>query len=219
MEATCFSCNEKSGKNAVPLGKLGKRRLAEMRFDQRPEPPSLGGSRRVREDEVSAGQFLLLPVKAEDIRHGDVVDDLTQHEAEDLPFQDMPEPLLGVGEGDFELFAAVQPLDDLRDVESRLHVEIDEGLFRVVKNAGILLCKRIDHAPDDGARREDLVRLLRQDVIENVFVMALIEVVAEPLLLVEEILDGIVEYDFVEQMSVEMTIFSRRLIQVVAAVS
>ena len=68
-------------------------------------------------------------VEAEDVGDGDAVDDVARRESVDLMLEDVAEARGIVWICGFEAVALVEALDDLRDVEARLHVEIDEGLF------------------------------------------------------------------------------------------
>ena len=88
-----------------------------------------------------------------------LVDDLRRRDAEDLPLEDVIEPLTLAWEELPHPLAVVEPRDDLGDVEPALHVEISEGVLRVVEAPRVLLLEQVDHLHDDPARSEDLVLL------------------------------------------------------------
>ena len=77
--------------------------------------------------------------------------------------------------------------------------DIVDELLGIIKDAGVLGFKRVDHLRDDVLRRENLVRLLRRDVVEDVLGLALVEVICQLRPLSQKLPDGVVEYTLVKQ--------------------
>lgn len=101
------------------------------------------------------GFGLHLLIEAEDVIGSDKVDDPGGGHAVDLFLEDVAHPLPVVRDDCLHCGASVQAFDDLRDVEAGLHVEVGEGLFRVVEAARVLFLQLVNHHPDDAPGRED----------------------------------------------------------------
>lgn len=118
-------------------------------------------------------------VEAQDIARGDLVDDFRRREPVHLILKNMAKAFLLVGERFFHFLALEEPLHDLRDIEPGLHVKVNESLVRLVEAAGVLQLQHIHHFLDDVLRRENLVRLLRRNVVEDILHALLVEVIRQ----------------------------------------
>ena len=78
----------------------------------------------------------------------------------DLFLKNMPYPCFIIREPLLHGLTPVQPLDNLRDVQAGLHVEVRERIVRVVKTAGVVFFQLIHHHLDNPFRREYLVCFL-----------------------------------------------------------
>ena len=107
-------------------------------------------------------------VKSHDIVCRDKINNPRRCHTIDLIRKDMADALLAVWIELLHLFTPIEAFHDFRDVEPRLHVKIREGRLRVIEAARILLFELIHHFLHDPARSEDLVRLLRRDIVEDI---------------------------------------------------
>ena len=98
----------------------------------------LGKFQRIGLTDMVGGDAVI-PCKAQNVADGDAVDDLSGRKAIDLLGKDMFQPGVIVREDLPHLLAAVEPLDDLRNVQAGLHVGVQEGLAGVIETAGVFL--------------------------------------------------------------------------------
>ena len=68
-----------------------------------------------------------LVIKPEDIVCGDAIYNFCRSESKDLLAKDVLKALILAGVKAFHLFTAIQALYDFGNIESRLHIHIDEG--------------------------------------------------------------------------------------------
>lgn len=61
----------------------------------------------------------------------------------------MIEPSLLVGIRLFHFFDVIQAFDDFRDIQSRLHIQIDERIVRIIEISLIFVCEQIDYFFND----------------------------------------------------------------------
>ena len=113
----------------------------------------------------------------------------------------------------------IQALDDFRDVQTRLHIEVDKGLVRVIEASGILLFQHIHHLLDHCLRGEDLVGLLRRDIIEDVLDTLFIEIIRQLFLEPKEFLHRVIEYDRVKEIARKLLFFPCLSVLVLTAVT
>lgn len=118
-------------------------------------------------------------VEAEDVICGDEVNDPCRRHAKDLMLQDMPDAFFVVRVRSLDRLAAIESLDDLRDIQPRFHRQIGKGLVGIVETVRILPLQLVHHHLDDAFRRNDLVGLLRRDVVEDVLRLVFVEVVRQ----------------------------------------
>lgn len=138
-------------------------------------------------------------IEPEDIADRNIVNDLRRSKPVHLLLENVPKPRLPIREQLLHLRTPVEALHDLRRIHPGLHVEVDERVVRVVEAAGILLLQMVDHLLDHGLRSEDLERLLRRDIVENVLDRPLVKIIRQPALEVQELPDRVVENDLVEE--------------------
>lgn len=138
-------------------------------------------------------------IKTEDIRQCNVVDDFSWGQPIDLFLKDMAKPFFRVRELFLHSLTLIQALDDFRDVQARLHIEVDKGLVRVIETAGVLSFKHIHHLLDHCLRGEDLVGLLRRDIVEDVLDALFVKVIRQFFLEPKEFLHRIIEYHRVKE--------------------
>ena len=105
---------------------------------------SLGKFQRIRLTDMVGGDTVTL-CKAQNVADSNAVDDLCRGKPIDLLGKDMFQPGVIVREGLPHLLAAVEPLDDLRNVQTRLHVGVEKGLAGVIEAAGVFLLQQIHH--------------------------------------------------------------------------
>ena len=127
--------------------------------------------------EVRVTVAAYLAVRAKNVVRRYLVDDLGRREAEDLLLENVIEPSSVIREKLTHLFTVKQTLYNLGDVETTLHVEVGEGVLRVVETAWVFLLEQVYHLHDHVPGREDLVGLLRRYVVEDVLILAVVEVV------------------------------------------
>lgn len=87
----------------------------------------LGKFQRIRLTDMVGSDAVIL-CKAQNIADGNAVDDLCRGKPIDLLGKDMFQPGVIVREDLPHLLAAVEPLDDFRNVQAGLHVGVQEGL-------------------------------------------------------------------------------------------
>ena len=129
--------------------------------------------------EVRVAVAAYLSVCTQDVVRRYLVDDLGRRDAEDLLLEDVVEPGSVVWEELAHLLTVEQALNDFSDVEAALHVEVGEGVVRVVEAARVLLLEEVHHLHDHVSGCEYLVGLLRRHVVEDILVLAVVEVVGE----------------------------------------
>lgn len=75
-------------------------------------------------------------------------DDFSWSQPIDLFLKDMAKAFFRVRELFLHSLTLIQALDDFRDVQTRLHIEVDKGLVRVIEASWILLFQHIHHLLD-----------------------------------------------------------------------
>lgn len=118
-------------------------------------------------------------VISEDVVGCNLVDDLGRCDTIHLLFEDMPQPGIIIRIESLHHLTLVQALDDLCDVHARFHIQVRERVVWIIETAGIPLLKHIDHLYHDFARCEDLIGLLRRNVVEDILFSRFIKVVGE----------------------------------------
>ena len=98
----------------------------------------LGEFQRIRLTDMVGGDAVTL-CKAQNVADGNAVNDLSRGKPIDLLGKDMFQPGVIVREGLPHLLAAVEALVDFRNVQTGLHLGIEEGLAGVIKAAGVFL--------------------------------------------------------------------------------
>lgn len=153
---------------------------------------------------IAHTEVILLPVmllrESENIVGCNTIDNFRRSQTVDLLFKDMFQPLLGVRERGFHALALIQALHDFGNVQTRFHVQVNEGLVRVVKAAGIFFFQKRYHLCNGCFRRKDLVRALRRNVVEDVLFVRWVKIVCQLAFQPQELFDGIIEYDFIKQL-------------------
>lgn len=142
--------------------------------------------------------------EAKDIVLADAVNDFRRCQSVDLFGKDVVQPFFPVRIELSHARTVVEPFHDFRDVHAGLHVEVGEGLCIIIKAAGILFFQQVHHVLHHFFRRENLVCLLRRNIVENIFRVFLVEVVGQLLFLVHEFLYRIIENHFIEKVSFKM---------------
>ena len=104
----------------------------------------LGKFQRIGLTDMVGGDAVIL-CKTQNIADGNAVDDLGRRKPIDLLGKDMFQPSVIVREGLPHLLAAVEPLDDFRNVQAGLHVGVEECLAGVIEAAGVFLLQQIHH--------------------------------------------------------------------------
>lgn len=97
-----------------------------------------------------------------------MIDDFCWSQSIDLFLKNMAKAFFRVRELFLHSLTLIQALDDSCDVYAGFHIEVDKSLVRVIETAGVLSFKHIHHLLDHCLRGEDLVGLLRRDIIEDV---------------------------------------------------
>ena len=87
----------------------------------------------------------------------DLVDDLGGRDAVHLVFEDVIEAFAVVRIRIAHAFVAVEPFDNLGDVQAGLHVQFCERVGRIVEADWVLLFEHVHHLRDHATRGEDLV--------------------------------------------------------------
>lgn len=105
-----------------------------------------------------------LIVASEDVVGHDLVDDLGGRDAVHLVFEAFAVVRIRIAHA----FVAVEPFDNLSDVQAGLHVQVCERVGRIVEADWVLLFEHVHHLHDHATRGEDLVGLLRRHVVEDV---------------------------------------------------
>ena len=98
----------------------------------------LGKFQRIRLTDMVGGDAVTL-CKAQNVTDGNAVDDLGRRKPIDLFGKDMFQPGVVIRESLPHLLAAVEPLDDLRNIQTGLHVGVQKGLAGVIEAAGVFL--------------------------------------------------------------------------------
>lgn len=130
-----------------------------------------------------------------------MIDDFCWSQSIDLFLKNMAKAFFRVRELFLHSLTLIQALDDFRDVQTRLHIEVDKGLVRVIEASGILLFQHIHHLLDHCLRGEDLVGLLRGDIVEDVLDTLFIKVIRQLFLEPKEFLHRVIEYDRVKEIA------------------
>ena len=156
--------------------------------------------------------------KAQNVADSNAVDDLGRGKPIDLLGKDMFQPGVIVREGLPHLLAAVKALDDFRNVQAGLHVGIQEGLAGFIEAAGVFLFQQVHHLFHHPFGGEDLVGFLGRDVIEDILGAALVKVIRQFDLQVQEFLHRIVKHHRVEQVACKVFLLSGGLVDVRPAV-
>ena len=112
--------------------------------------------------------YQLTAFKAEYEVQGYLIDDLSWSKPIYLMLKDVLQPLCFVRECLFHAVAVEQSLHNLGYIETRLHIQVSKGLARIIETTGILLLQHIDHLLHNTLGREDLIGLLRRDIVENI---------------------------------------------------
>ena len=158
-------------------------------------------------------------IKPKDVAGCDPVDDLRRSKTVDLMLKDVAQPLGAVRKLLLHLLTLIKTFDDLRDIQTGFHIQIDKGLILIIKASGILLLQNIDHVFHHIFGCEDLVGLLRRDIVKNVFHTLFIKIVGEFLLQCHELHDGIVKDHRIEQLPFEFLFLSGLRINILPAVT
>lgn len=156
--------------------------------------------------------------KAQNVADGNAVDDLGRGKPIDLLGKDMFQPGVIIREGLPHLLAAVEPLDDLRNVQAGLHVGVQKGFAGIIEAAGVFLLQQVHHLFHHPLGGEDLVGFLGRDVVEDILGAALVKVIRQLDLQVQEFLHRIVKHHRVEQVACKMLLLSGGLVDVRPAV-
>ena len=156
--------------------------------------------------------------KAQNVADGNAVDDLSRRKPIDLFSKDMLQPGVIVREGLPHFLAAVEALDDLRNVQAGLHVGIEEGLVGVIEAAGVFLLQQIHHLLHHPLGGKDLVGFLGRNVVEDILGAALVEVIRQLDFQVQKLLHRIVKHHRVEQVTGKVLLLAGGLVEVGAAV-
>ena len=93
---------------------------------------------RIGLTDMVGGDAVIL-CKAQNVADGNAVDDLGRRKPIDLVGKDMLQPGVVVRESLAHLLAAVEPLDDFRNIQTGLHVGVQKGLAGVIEAAGVFL--------------------------------------------------------------------------------
>ena len=157
--------------------------------------------------------------EAKDVACGDAVDAFRGRQAVDLVLEDMAQTRLLVGIGTAQALAVVETAHYLRDILSRLHIQVGEGLCRVVEASGILLFQHVHHALHHLLWREDLVGLLGRNIVEDVLRHPRVEIVGQPMAQRHELAHGVIEDHLVEEVAGAVHCRSRRGIKEVTTVA
>ena len=160
----------------------------------------------------------MIPCKAQNVADGDAVDDLSGRKPIDLFGKNMFQPRVIVREGLPHLLAAVEPLDDFRNVQTGLHVGVEECLAGVIEAAGVFLLQQVHHLFHHPLGGEDLVGFLGRDVVEDILGAALVKVIRQLDLQIQKLLHRIVEHHGVEQVAGKVLLLAGGLVAVGAAV-
>ena len=177
----------------------------------------LGKFQRIGLTDMVGGDAVTL-CKAQNVADGNTVDDLGGRKSIDLLGKDMFQSGVIVREGLPHLLAAVEPLDDFRNVQAGLHVGIQEGLAGVIEAARVFLLQQVHHLFHHPLGGKDLVGFLGRDVIENILGAALVKVIRQFDLQVQEFLHRIVKHHWVEQVACKVLLLSGGLVDVRPAV-
>ena len=102
----------------------------------------LGKFQRIRLTDMVGGDAVTL-CKTQNVADGNAVDDLGRGKPIDLLGKDLFQPGVVVREGLPHLLAAVEPLDDFRNVQAGLLVGVEEGLAGVIEAAGVFLFQQV----------------------------------------------------------------------------
>ena len=177
----------------------------------------LGKFQRIRLTDMVGGDAVTL-CKAQNVADGNAVDDLGRRKPIDLLGKDMFQPGVVVRENLPHLLTAVEPLDDLRNVQTGLHVGVEKGLAGVIEAAGVFLLQQVHHLLHHPFWGEDLVGFLGRDVVEDILGAALVEVIRQLDLQVQKLLHRIVKHHRVEQVACKVLLLSGGLVDVRSAV-
>ena len=177
----------------------------------------LGKFQRIRLTDMVGGDAVTL-CKAQNVADGNAVDDLSGRKPIDLFSKDMFQPGVIVREDLPHLLAAVKALDDFRNVQAGLHVGVEECLAGVIEAAGVFLLQQVHHLFHHPLWGEDLVGFLGWDVIKDILGAALVKVIRQLDLQIQEFLHRIVKHHRVEQVACKMLLLSGGLVDVRSAV-
>ena len=164
------------------------------------ERPFLCVGQSVELSEVVFDVFRVL-VEAEDVRQCNMIDDFCWSQSIDLFLKNMAKAFFRVRELFLHSLTLIQALDDSCDVYAGFHVEVDKGFIRVIEASWILLFQHIHHLLDHCLRGEDLVGLLRRDIIEDVLDTLFIEIIRQLFLEPKEFLHRVIEYNRVKEIA------------------
>ena len=177
----------------------------------------LGKFQRIRLTDMVGGDAVIL-CKAQNIADGNAVDDLGRRKPIDLLGKDMFQPGVIVREDLPHLLAAIEPLDDFRNVQAGLHVGVQEGLAGVIEAAGVFLLQQVHHLFHHPLWGEDLVGFLGRDVVEDILGAALVKVVCQLDLQVQKLLHRVIKHHRIEQVACKVFLLAGGLVEVGAAV-
>ena len=127
-------------------------------------------------------QIIGIVCKSEDIAGCNLIDDLCWCKSIYLIRKNMFQSILFIGELLLHFLALIQPLYDLCNIQTGLHIKINKCLVLIIETSRILFFQHIYHTLYDILRGEDLVRLLRRDIVKDIFNALLIKVICQLLL-------------------------------------
>ena len=130
-----------------------------------------------------------------------MIDDFCWSQSIDLFLKNMAKAFFRVRELFLHSLTLIQALDDFCDVYAGFHIEVDKSLVRIIETAGVLSFKHIHHLLDHCLRGEDLVGLLRRDIIEDVLDTLFIEIIRQLFLESKEFLHRVIEYNRVKEIA------------------
>lgn len=145
-----------------------------------------------------------LIAESEDVLQADSIYDLRRSTSEYLLGKDVIQPFGIIGIQRFHSLALIEPCYNLRNIHSRLHVEVGKCRIRIIKAAGVFLLKPVHHVLHDFFRREYLVRALGRNKIKDVSLMVRLKIVRKLGAFFHKLLHCIIEHDLVKQVAVEV---------------
>ena len=135
-----------------------------------------------------------------------------------LVSEDVPQSLCSIREQFPHLCTLVQPLHNFSDVQARLHVHVNEGLAGIIKAPRILLLQMIHHLLYHPLGSENLIGLLRRDVVEDVFCVGFIKIVRKHSAKSHEFSHRIIKHNRIKQLAGEELLLTSFFINVRTAI-